>query len=452
MPLSVPGTVRLSEVLGAFSYALDITEGQPEGHCVRACWIGCAIGEALGFSPGEMRALFYAILLKDLGCSSNAARISELYLADDLRFKKSFKLVGSGLPQVLGFVFANTGRNAPFSARAGAIANILKNGPAIAHEMILSRCERGADIARKLRFPDAVANGIYALDEHWDGSGKPDGLKGEDIPMHARIALLSQVAEVFHAHGGPAAASAEIARRSGTWFDPVVAAAFLKATEAPGFWPMLTSPMLEARLFARLDADEELVVDEDYLDDIAEAFGEVVDAKSPFTGGHSVRVCSYASDIARSLDYDPARRRWLRRGALLHDIGKLGVSNTILDKPGSLDDEEWQVMRSHAVQTRMILGRISSFGDLAPLAAAHHERLDGGGYPLGLGSDEIGMETRIITVCDFFDALTADRPYRKAMPVDDALALIGRNVGQAVDPACFDALTDLARGGRVLDA
>jgi HD-GYP domain-containing protein (c-di-GMP phosphodiesterase class II) len=135
-----------------------------------------------------------------------------------------------------------------------------------------------------------------------------------------------------------------------------------------------------------------------------------------------------------------SRRRWLHRAALLHDIGKLGVSNMILDKPGKLDDAEWEVMRTHASHTQEILGRVGVFNDLAPIAAAHHERLDGRGYPLGLMDFQITRETRIITISDFYDALTAERPYRAAMAIDDALGVIRSEIGSAVDQDCFDAL------------
>lgn len=432
--------IRLAELLGAFSYALDITEGQPEGHCVRAAWIALEMARKLKLPARDARELFYAVLLKDLGCSSNAARICQLYGADDRAFKRDFKLVGTGLADVLGFVFSATAPRAAPLKRVRAVADILRNGPRYAQELIQTRCERGADIARRLRFSEQVAAGIYHLDEHWDGSGKPDGLSGSHIPLFARIALLAQVADVFHSHGGAHAAAAEIDRRSGTWLDPDLAGLFAELAREPAFWEGLAAPDLDRRLLGGSAGQCALTVDEDFLDDIAAAFGQVIDAKSPFTSGHSSRVADYAERVAELVGYDPESRRWLRRGALLHDIGKLGVSNAILDKPGKLDETEWAAMRDHAWQTGSILGRISAFHDLAPLAAAHHERLDGTGYPLGLAGDAITIESRIITVCDFYDALTADRPYRGAMPVAQALDVIRASVGSAVDPRCFAAL------------
>ena len=437
---STAQNVSLAELVGAFSYALDLTEGQPAGHCVRACWIGGHIGRALGLPAEQLHDLYYTLLLKDLGCSSNAARICELYEADDRAFKQGFKTVGTSMAATLHFVFAKTARQSSIGRRAAAVGNILKNGVAIADEMILSRCTRGADIARSLRFSDAVCDGIYSLDEHWDGTGRPAHRRGDAIPLFARIALLAQVADVFHSHAGREAAVAEVRRRSGTWFDPELVAAFERIAERDSFWLALKSPLLDSHLLTLAPVETAVAVDDDYLDAIAAAFGQVIDAKSPYTAGHSTRVAEFASLIGERMGVPEPRRRWLYRAALLHDAGKLGVSNMILDKPGRLDDAEWEVMRSHASHTQEILGRVSVLADIAPIAAAHHERLDGTGYPLGLVDQQIRRETRIITICDFYDALTADRPYRAAMEVPRAIAIIESEVGKAIDADCFDAL------------
>jgi HD-GYP domain-containing protein (c-di-GMP phosphodiesterase class II) len=183
-----------------------------------------------------------------------------------------------------------------------------------------------------------------------------------------------------------------------------------------------------------------VAIDEDYLDDIAAAFAQVVDSKSPYTSGHSERVTLFADMVAEQLGLTAAQRRWLKRAALLHDIGKLGVSNAILDKPGKLDDSEWAAMRMHSAHSEAILSRISAFRELAPVAGAHHARLDGKGYPRGLSGDQICLETRIITTADIFDALTADRPYRAAMPITKAMAIMSGMVGTQIDADCFAAL------------
>ena len=437
--------LKLSELMGALSHALDITEGQPEGHCVRCCWIGMHIGQQLALPTEQLWELYYTLLLKDLGCSSNASRICELYLTDDLSFKRDFKWVDGSLPQVLRFVLRHTGPAAGLMDRLKTMGGILSNGDAIAQELIQTRCTRGADIARQLRFSEGVASGIHSLDEHWNGQGRPEALVGAAIPLFSRIALLAQVVDVVNCADGQPAAELEVQQRRGKWFDPDVVDAFLAVARAPLFWATLNSPAVEASVFAMEPGGHEAVLDEDYLDDIAEAFGQVVDAKSPYTAGHSARVGLYTALLGESLEIPEARRRWLKRGALLHDVGKLGVSNAILDKPGKLDDVEWAAVRKHAVYTESILGRINNFDELARVSAAHHERLDGGGYPRGLKACDIALETRIITTADIFDAITAERPYRGAVPVEKTLAIMADTVGTAIDANCFEHLKKIIK-------
>ncbi len=432
--------IRLAELLGALSYALDMVEGQPAGHCVRSCWIGSQIGKQIGLDDHDSRDLYYTLLLKDLGCSSNAARICKLFLTDDLVFKRNAKTLDDGLPQAIRFVLFHSGLKAGLAERFRTIVNVFLQSGHIGTELVAARCFRGADIARKMRFSETVALGIQSLDEHWDGGGLPMGLAGKAIPVLSRIALLAQVVDVFQFASGRDAAKAEVQKRSGSWFDPKLVAAFDRVSERPDFWETLASDDLPQIIFALEPAQTSSMVDEDYLDDIAAAFAEVIDSKSPYTSGHSERVTLCADLIAAELGLSLEKRRWLKRAALLHDIGKLGVSNSILDKPGKLDALEWEAMKRHAAHTETILSRISAFGDLAAIAGAHHERLDGKGYPHGLTGDRIALETRIITTADIFDALTAERPYRAAMPVTKAFAIMSEMVGTAIDAACFDAL------------
>jgi putative nucleotidyltransferase with HDIG domain len=435
-----PKQLRLAELLGALSHALDITEGQPRGHCVRCCWIGVHVGRQLGLTNAELSDLYYTLLLKDLGCSSNAARICELYLTDDLTFKHDYKTIGSSLPAALRFVLSHTGLKHGFAERVRAIVNILQNGGEIASEMIETRCHRGADIARQMHFSEAVVSGIYNLDEHWNGKGRPQGLSGAGIPLFSQIALLAQVLDVFHINSGKQAAMRELRERAGGWFDPSLVIAAEAVAKDPQFWSALQSEGLDKVVYSLEPAQNLRFADEDQLDDIAHGFAQVIDSKSPYTAGHSERVTLYADMIAEEMKYSDRDRQLLKRAALLHDIGKLGVSNSVLDKPGKLDDQEWEQIRMHPVYSDEILCRIDTFKDLSPIARGHHEKLDGRGYPDGLTESRISMETRIVTTADIFDALTADRPYRGPMPLSKALGIMESEIGTAIDARCFAAL------------
>lgn len=439
-PTSSDAVVSLGELLGALSHALDLTEGQPKGHCVRSCWIGMEVAEALDLTASQRSDLYFTILLKDLGCSSNAARICQLYLTDDIGFKRSYKLVDSSAKKGLEFLLSHTALESGLLQRLRTVTSVLKNSDDIVAEVFQTRCHRGAEIARLMRFSEDVAAGIASLDEHWNGGGRPEGLRGPDIPLYSRMALLAQVAEVFVGELGAEVAARELINRAGQWFDPDLVPFFVEVLQRPGFLQAFHDPGLEAHVFASEPARQEHLVDEDYLDEIAYAFAKVIDAKSPFTHGHSERVAQFTDTICTEMGYSTGHRRWMMRAGLLHDIGKLGVSNTILDKPGKLTDAEFEQIKLHPLYSKQILGRVSVFHDLSITASAHHERLDGKGYPQGMSAENLTRDMRVLAVADIFDALTAERPYRPALPLEKVYTIMDDMVGSAIDIDCYAAL------------
>ncbi len=158
--------------------------------------------------------------------------------------------------------------------------DIIRHGDMYAQELIETRCTRGADVARDLRFSESVAEAIYALDEHYDGGGRPDQLKADQIPLFSRIALMTQVIDVFRTESGVDAALSELKNRRGTWFDPDLVDTFLQLAREPQFWQQLDSPTLKEEVLSMTPANTCIWVDDDYMDDIAAAFGRIVDAKS----------------------------------------------------------------------------------------------------------------------------------------------------------------------------
>ena len=183
-----------------------------------------------------------------------------------------------------------------------------------------------------------------------------------------------------------------------------------------------------------------MTADGRYLDRIADAFAGVVDAKSPWTYRHSDRTCVIATSIAALLGCEDPVLDDVRRAALLHDVGKLAISNRILDKPARLTDDEFALVRRHPLYTSSILARTPGFSALAPLAGAHHERLDGSGYPHGLDGGALTVPMRILAVADVYEALTSARPYRPALSSAQALDVMRPDVPRRLDGDAFMAL------------
>jgi len=444
---------RLSQVLAGLSYALDLTEGQRPGHAVRTCKIGMRIAQAIGLDAEQQSHLFYALLMKDLGCSSNAARFAALFGADDHDVKTDLKITNWSQPlEAFRFAARNVAPGHFWLRRTWQFVALMSRGPAGARDVVVTRCERGADIARMLSFSDETVQAIRALDEHWDGAGQPYSLNREQIPQLARILGLAQTVEVFVSSYGLDAAYDMAWSRRGSWFDPAMVDALVAIRHDQPFWGVLATDDSAASLSDVEPPDRVLVANDDRLDRIAEAFALVIDAKSPWTHQHSRGVADVSVAVAQTMGYADDHVRDVRRAALLHDIGKLGVSSLILDKPGRLTDDEFAAMRRHPDGTREILKRTGCFSHLANVAAAHHERLDGSGYPLGLAKSELSLLSRVLCVSDICDALRASRPYRQGLSIERVLEIMRRDVSTAIDPLCFEALDTVLKRSTLAQA
>ncbi|MFM2402587.1 MAG: hypothetical protein RL223_467 [Pseudomonadota bacterium] len=495
-----------------FSRALDLAEGQPEGHALRSAWIALHIGQSLGLEPTALRQLCETVLLKDLGGSCIAVGLSALSGVDDRVLKPRLQLrrpagwagtlalLAQGAAQAgaqggargphpagatatggpagpLGrgpaasAAFA-TSATAATSAAPGPVAGIGAapgSGPAVPStealwqgarrlwhcarhggrtlpELQRLRSRQGAELARQLSLSEGVAHAIGALDEHWDGRGGPQGLPAEAIALGARIALLAQQTERAFATGGPGAALQLARRQSGRWFDPHLVQMLLLLGREPVFWEALLDPQLDELLLAHPAWRGQPLPDDAHLDDIAATFGLVADAKSPGLRGHSERVSVLCDAMALRLGLPRQRRQSLRRAAALHDLGKLGVSSLLLERPGPLAPPELGRVRQHVRHTRRLLSRIPGFEPLARLCGDHHERLDGTGYPCGLSARQLPLDARLLGVADLYDALVSPRPHRPALSPAQALQKlrIQADTGQ-IDGRCVEVLARVVR-------
>ena len=443
-------TVKLSEVLSALSYVLDMVEGQPAGHVLRSCFIGMKIAERLQLSEEERSALFYALLLKDAGCSSNSSKVAALFESDDFRAKRELKTVNwSRLPKAFVYVARNVSPQGSVWSKARRFLAVGMEGSKAARNLVEIRCERGAEISRSMGFPEETARAIRALDEHWNGAGHPDGLKGEEIPPLARICSLAQTVEVFYSAHGPTGAEEMARARRGEWFDPDLVDVFLSEARAGGLWGALGEPDIARSVSLMEPADRVIAATPEWLDLTAHAFARIIDAKSPFTFRHSEGVARAAAKIGEHVGLPEGTVRDLTRAGLLHDIGKLGVSNRILDKPDKLTSDELAAVKRHPELTYGVLTRVAPFQSIAYMAANHHEKLDGSGYHRGVTGEHLSQPDRILAVADIFDALSQDRPYREAMPMEKVLRIIERESGEKLSPESVEALGELVSKGEL---
>jgi putative nucleotidyltransferase with HDIG domain len=449
----IPARARLAEVLSALSFALDLTEGQPPGHAVRSCVIGMRVAQEMGLPIEDQSDLYYALLMKDAGCSTNASKMMQILGSDDIVGKRD--AVAMDWTRVgwesIQYALSHVKTGAPFLERMRGLFESALHQKQNAKLLQQMRCERGAGIARRIGLSEAAANAIQCLNEQWNGLGQPQGLRKEQIPLLSRIMNVAQIADIFYSrHGNADVAGAieVVRRRKGRWFDPDVVNAFCSVASRPSLW---IDVAYAATCVTALEPCEDfLPADEATLDNICLAFSDVIDAKSPFTYRHSTGVATAAVAIAEALSLSKQEVTTIRRAALLHDIGKLSVPNTILDKPDKLTSEEWAVVRKHPYYSHEILRRIPGFSVLSEIAASHHEKLDGSGYFRNMSAVDLSLPARILVVADIYDALAANRPYRDALPLEAVLGIIKKEVPRALDASCFEALKESAESATAI--
>jgi putative nucleotidyltransferase with HDIG domain len=440
--------LRVSQIISSLSYALDLTEGRPMGHSVRSCLIGMRLAAQIGLSGADRGHLFYSLLLKDAGCSSNSSKLFHILSADEIKAKRDVKLtdwtrVGW---ESLQFALSHVATGAPFLERVRTLVRVAAKQQTESCDLVKIRCERGANIARRIGFAEPVAQAIHSLDEHWNGRGYPDGRRGEEIPLASRIMNLAQTLEVFLVNRGADAAIDVAGKRSRRWFDPDLVRAARSLAKDGSLWKDLDREQVIEKILEMEPEHARLPASDETIENICQAFADIIDSKSPFTYRHSNGVADAALAIASQMGLGSNDVAFLRRAALLHDVGKLGVSNCILEKPAKLDNDEWAAIKKHPFYSYEILRKIPGFEDLSEVAAAHHEKLDGSGYYRGWGAERLTLEMRIIAVADIFDALASKRPYRDAMPLEKVFEIMRKDAGRAIDAACLESLMEYHAG------
>jgi HD-GYP domain-containing protein (c-di-GMP phosphodiesterase class II)/DNA-binding CsgD family transcriptional regulator len=426
-----PFEVRLAELVATLSLGTDLGLGHPMEHVIRQTLIALRMSELLGLDEAERKVVYYAGLLAWVGCHTDAYEQAK-WFGDDLSIKAEGFLVADPGPRFL-MGHLGSGKGVVARARLGvAFVGAARRNAVIdlgAHWM-------AADgLARRLGLGEDVRQSLKESYERWDGKGAA-GARGEEIRLTSRLVYLADVVEVFHRLGGLDAAVTVARERSGTHFDPSLvdlfcsrASVLLSDLDSASNWDtvLAAEPELETR------------VPEDRFDDVLEAIGDFADLKSPFTIGHSRAVADLAAEAGRIYGLGDAGALTVRRAGLLHDIGRLGVSNAVWDKRDDLTHAEMERVRLHPYLSERMLAFSPALSTLGSIAVQHHERLDGSGYPRGLSGDAITPAGRILGAADAYHAMTELRPYRPARPPDQAAselraeARAGRLDADAVD-------------------
>jgi HD-GYP domain-containing protein (c-di-GMP phosphodiesterase class II) len=416
--------VRLAELVAALSLGIDLGFGQPMEHVLRQCLIALRLAERIGLDESERATVYYTSLLINVGCHTDAHEQAK-WFGDDIAAKSTkydheyrslgaaasaIRMIGAGNPPLhrfrIGLEFAVSG----WKDMSG---------------MINHHADMARALAEQLELSDDVQTALGDAYEQWDGHGWPGRIGGDDVPLAARLAQVAEFVEVANRVGG-AEAAADVARaRKGNQFDPELAQIVCDQSET-----ILSGLDSIVTWDAVIDAEPALaiVLSGDHVDIALLAIANFVDLKSPYTLGHAGAVADLAADTGAQLGLSEGEIRTLRRAGLVHDLGRLGISNAIWDKSGPLGAGEWERVRLHPYLTERMLRQSPSLAPLGTISVQHRERLDGSGYPQGLSGSAISRHARILGAADAYQAMREPRPYREVRSAVDAASELRADV------------------------
>jgi putative nucleotidyltransferase with HDIG domain len=358
-------------LIEGLSYALDVAEKNYFSHAKHVAFTSFMIAEQLDLPKEQQKDTYYAALLHDIGASNACSK--------------------------------------------------------------KDHCIVGRDIINNLPVKNFISKYVFYHHEHVNGTG-PFQLKGEEIPLPSQIICLADLFDT--SFRGLESLDSAAFNKMKDWineiqalFDPEILSAFQKLIEKEYFLLDYFNHEFNNILSRRIEIQENFLELEG-IKGFAHAFSEIIDQRSPFTYRHSVGIGDLVSKITKKLGYDCEVQNKMYIAALLHDIGKLAISNDILDKEGKLNVQERFEINKHTYYTRWILEQIDGFEEITEYASNHHEKLNGKGYPLHLYGDQIGELDRVMAICDIYQALTEERPYRKQMPIEKVWAIIDEMVDQ----------------------
>ena len=416
--------LRLAELVAAVSLASDLGLGQPMGHLVRSCRLGLRVADSVGLSEQQRAVVYYVALLGWVGCHAESHE-QAAWFGDDIALKADRYEVDMAGRAGVSFVLRHVGAGGSPLRRARMLPPLIASHGKAAGAFEGTHCLLAGQVAVGLGLGVEVRDALAHVFERWDGKGSPDGLRGEAVAVAARIVQLAGVVERHRREGGIDAAVEVARRRRGTQFDPALVdrlclepEGMLSGLDAVTSWEEL------------IDAEPALrpVMPEGQLERALEAIADLADLKSPYTTGHSRGVAELVSGAARRCGLSVEQAAELRSAALVHDLGRLGVSSAIWDKPGPLSAEEFERVRIFPYFTQRMFSRCAWLAPLAEIGAQHLERLDGSGYPRGSSGAALSPAVRLLAVADAYQALLEPRAHRPEHSPTEAARVLGEEV------------------------
>lgn len=429
-------------MLAAISLATDLGRGFPQEKALRTCLVAERVAEELGLDERARSDTYYAALIHPVGCTAFTYEYARLFRTSELTGIPSFAPADAARPSEAMRAIRGSAQGEPAGRRARATLKNLTAGKKFSEFAARADCEAGARFTTRIGLDGSVARIVLQVQERWDGKGVPAGREGEEIELGARIIALANQVEIFCRNDGPEETHAMLRRRAAGWFDPSAADAFERSSgdilaelDAGSVW----DAVLE------LEPEPVVMIPERRVDDLAAALADILDVKSPYLLGHSSGVARLAEEAATHLGLGDDECAAVRRSGLLHDLGRIGVSNLVWDKPGSLTASEWEQVRLHAYHTERILARSPVLAPFAQTAGMHHERADGSGYHRAATAAAIPLAARVLAAADVFQALTETRPHREAFPPEQAAKEVEAMVAAgALDPDAARAVCESA--------
>ncbi|HET7488714.1 MAG TPA: HD domain-containing phosphohydrolase [Acidimicrobiales bacterium] len=418
--------VRLAEAVAALSLGIDVGMGQPLEQGLRTCLVATTVARRVGLDDDDTRRVFHLSLLRHVGCTAESDQAA-WFLGDEVAFRRGAITLDFTRPSaMLPYLVRTVGAGGSALGRARHVGRVLAGSKRFLASMD-SVCETAQMLATRLGFDDVVQRGLWQVFEHWDGGGLPGRVGGEEIVLPARFVAAAELFEGLCRLEGPERAAAVVSERRGRAFAPAVVDGLLAA--AGDLVPVFDQPSVWDDVLA-LEPPPRRALSDEQLDDVLLAVADFADLKSSFTVGHSRGVADLASAAAATAGLPDADGVRLRRAALVHDVGRVGVSAAVWGKPGALTRDEWEKVRLHPYYTERVLTRPAALGELGRLASLHHERVDGAGYHRAVAGTVLTLPARILAAADGYRARTETRPHRPAMSSDQAAASLRADVAE----------------------